>query len=509
MKMRAIIRILSILLIVSMLVTILPLSVCAVEQSDWKRVSGTPTITFLDSMGNPIDGLSDLYANDDGLSFDDSKVSYGEIKEIDYASVWLKFCYVDYNYYVEDEQIDPENNEIQGLQAIARLDYGEYSEEESYICFRKDNKSGYLIADIEFKAVNPFIEENNEVKLFIQYVSDDGEKSVTYKSELDYVFEQRIQPLPPEEVEKEDEKIEVEIVFPEPPEEEVSIRTETPYILLEGCTINEGENFIIAGSVFDLNLILKNTHKRMSLDNIRMQVDVPEGLSLNHTGNSIYLGDMKRDGTLETKLSITSSPTAQMENQKITLSFDYEYIDEETRRFETAKIEVSVPIRQPLKLIVDPIQIMPEYVIEEEQIFYSPYANHSHSTMYHVTAKIETELFAQEKVFHIGNLAPGEGGSQVFHLLAVEPGVYPVTVTYTYENDWRQGFSESTSFEVNYIQEPEEAEPEEETAHITILPQDPEETGEAQRPYVVLLGLASCAFAAVIITLYFNLKKDQ
>lgn len=499
------------LLVVLLIAALMQLSVWAAEKSDWKRVVSTPRITFLNTMGVPIaEELTDLYAGDESLSFDDSKVSYGEIKEMDYASVQLNFRYVDYNYYVAEEQID-ESGVIQGLKAVARLDFGDQSAEESYIGFSKDAKSGYLIADIEFREINPFVDKNNEVSLFIQYVSDYGEETVTYKSELDYVFSQRTQPPPPEEIEEEDEKLEVEIIFPEPPQEEeetVSIRTETPYILIESCTIDDASEFVTAGSRFSLNLTLRNTHKRMSLDNVRMQVDVPDGLRLEHAGNSFYLGDMEEEGTLEQSLSLYSLPTAEMEDHRISLTFDYEYVDDDTRRYETAKVEVNVPLRQPLKLIIDPIQVLPEYVPGEEQSFYSPYENHSHSTMYHVTAQLETELFAQEKVFHLGNLSGGEGGSLKFSLRMEEPGVYPVSVVYTYENEAGQQFSESTTLELNCIEAAEEEETElpEEPA-VTILPQETQK--EEQRPYVMILGIAACGFLAVIIALYGNMKKDQ
>ena len=199
---RYIISMTSVLLCVILLIELLPLSVCAAEKSDWKRVVSTPRITFLNEMGVPLaEELTDLYVGEDGLCFDESKVSYGEIKELDYASVQLNFRYVDYNYYVNEDQID-ESGVIQGLQAIARLEFGDESMEESYIGFSRDAKSGYLIADIEFKEVNPFVDENDEVSLFIQYVSSYGEKTVTYKAELEYVFSQRIQPPPPEEIEK-------------------------------------------------------------------------------------------------------------------------------------------------------------------------------------------------------------------------------------------------------------------------------------------------------------------
>lgn len=500
----------SVLLCVLLLIGLLPLSVWAAEKSDWKRVVSTPRITFLNEMGVPLaEELTNLYVGEDGLHFDESKVSYGEMKELDYASVQLNFCYVDYNYYVDEEQID-ESGMIQGLQAIARLEYGDESIEESYIGFSRDAKSGYLIADIEFKKVNPFVDENDKVSLFIQYVSSYGGEAVTYKADLEYVFSQRIQLPPPEEIEKEDEKLEVEIIFPElPQEEEPSIRTETPYILVESCRINDDVQSVIAGSGFTLNLQLRNTHKRMSLDNVRMQVDTPMGLRLEHAGNNFYLGDMEENGVLETSLSFYSMAAAEMEDYRIVLTFDYEYVDDDTRRFETAKVEVTVPLRQPLELIIDSIQVPATVECGIEQSFYSPYANHSHSTMYHVTVNLETELFAKEKVFHLGNLEAGEGGSLKFTLLTAEVGTVPVQVTYTYENELGQVFSKNTRFELNCV-EPEEEEVIEESKepYVTTLPQETPRDAE-QKPYVVLLGLATCAFLAVLLALYSNMKKEQ
>ena len=129
--------------------------------------------------------------------------------------------------------------------------------------------------------------------------------------------------------------------------------------------------------------------------------------------------------------------------------------------------------------------------------------------MYHVTVNLETELFAKEKVFHLGNLEAGEGGSLKFTLLTAAAGTVPVQVTYTYENELGQVFSKNTSFELNCV-EPEEEEVIEENKepYVTTLPQETTKE-EEQKPYVVLLGLAACAFLAVLLVLYGNMKKEQ
>ena len=75
---RYLISMTSVLLCVILLIELLPLSVHAAEKSDWKRVVSTPRITFLNEMGVPLaEELTDLYVGEDGLCFDESKVSYG------------------------------------------------------------------------------------------------------------------------------------------------------------------------------------------------------------------------------------------------------------------------------------------------------------------------------------------------------------------------------------------------------------------------------------------------
>ena len=492
-------QILSVCISILLLWQSLLLSIFATEQADWRRVDGTPLISFLDGEGNPVaKELEYLNAANPNLGFDESKVTYGSIKDMDYDSVSLYFECVDYNFYIKQnaEEI------LENLQGTARLDFGDRSINESFIGFSMDERTGCLKAEIEFSQISPFKNENDQVRLFIQYLADEDSKTLTHKGELQYTFTQRNKTP----VAEDNEPLKVELLLPQEQEEkETSIRSKTPYIIAEKCVLNEGARSISAGSDFTLSFDLKNTHKRLDIENVLLQVEVPDELRLEHSGNSFYLGNIKNNGTVTHTLNLSALPAAEAKDYKIKLKLNYEYVDEDTRRYETEDIEITLPVYQPLELVIDPIQVLPEYTVNKECNLYSPYANNSHSIMYHVTAPMEGDVFAQEKVVHLGNLSAGEGASTKFVLIPQEIGVFPITVTYTYENEWGQQYSESTTFELVCVDAPEEKETTNTVPTIVTLPQS--EPSAEKNPYLVLLGMIGATLAVLLLLLFRQLGK--
>lgn len=490
-------RIAAIGIVLLMVCQILPLTVLAIEQTDWMLDEGMPKISFLDEEGNPLsEELNYVDAGDRRLSFDESKVSFMAGEAMDYASVNLYIECVDYNFYVAEELPDDQK-------AFARLDIGGRSVNEDVIAFSVDEHSGCLKVTVEFCGITPFENENDQITLFVQYLSGADDDAVTHKGEVSYVFTQRIKAAQPEE---KDENLNVEIILPEE-QEELEIRSKTPYILLEDCSIGDGWKTVPAGSTFDFHLNLKNTHKRLSIENLQLSVATEDDLYLAQGGNRFYLGNIKKDGELEYTLKLSAAPTAKAKVHAVKLKLDYEYVDEDTRRYETSEIEVKIPISQSLKLIVDPIQVLPEYAITKEHEIYSPFANHSHNVMYYVTATLKSDIHAHEKVIHLGNLSAGEGGSTRFALLPQKTGTYPVTITYTYEDEWGVEYSEFVEAEIICVDAPAEEEEISQLPYIVTLPQGGSDTeGKA---YLTLLAIAAATLVILIAVLFNNFRKEH
>ncbi len=489
----------SICISILMLCQHITLPIFATEQADWKRVDGTPLISFLDEEGNPVaKELEYIDASDSALTFNESKVSYGSIKEMDYDTVSLYFECIDYNFYMKEnaEEI------LQNLQGTARLDFWDRSISEDAIGFALDERSGCLKVEVEFSEIMPFENENDYVNLFVQYQTDNGEETVTHKGEMKYTFSQRSET----QLAEEKKPLSVELILPKE-EDDTEIRSKTPYILLENCSIDGGADSVAAGSSFVLHFDMKNTHQRLDIENVLMQVALPDDLCLDNPGNSFYIGTIEKNGMSGCDLNLAVLPTASENNQSITLELTYEYVDEDVRRYETEEITLTISVYQPLKLVIDPIQVLPEYTVKQEYDIYSPYVNHSHDTMYHVTATMESDVYAQEKVIHLGNLAAGEGGSVHFVLQPQEIGTYPIEVTYTYENEWGQVYSESMELKIVCVEEQVEDEPiTNPQPYIVTLPQS--ESTANDNPYVILLSIAGATLLALLLILWNNFRKE-
>lgn len=509
---KKILRFLSLLFVCILILSTFPLPAQAANvQSDWRRARSTPTLTFYDADGNRIQELTEIYAGDSALSFDASQVSYSkaDIEQLDYSYIDLSFTLIDYECHIEEEALLPLASNFTAELSFGDTTVGIDTSDRDQIDISL-NTSNYLKIAFTFSQINPFLNDNNQVSLFIQYLMSDGEetKNDKYKANLNYEFSRMLLPPDPEEVEKEDqEKMEIEIILPEKEESEseVSIRSETPYIMITQRLLNDGASSVSAGSTFSLTLTGQNSHSKLSIDNVLMQVDCPDDLQLEHPSNSFYIGDIKKDGSFEQTLNITVSPTASSGNYSITLHFDYEYVDDDARRYDSISHEFSIPVSHPLRFVLSPVDTLPEYVCGEKHSIYSSCANLSHSDIYNVSAILSTELSSPQKTIYLGNLHSGGTASTQFTVLAPEAGTFPATITYRYEDQYGQTFSESRDFSMTFVAPLVDEKEWESPAVITAIPAVSDNVRSRsqteQRPYF----LSGLLIAAVLLISFFYL----
>lgn len=497
----------------------------ASESSDWRRVANTPTITFQDADGKDISELKRIYAGDPDLSFDASKVSYKakSIDKIDYSSVKLSFSFVDYNCYVRGRS----EEELQSIPYIIEMSYSDQTISASVLEEGpfSVSKNGYLQIDFEMikdaakNKINPFLYDNNEVSLFLQYIiPDENGNDVTYKSTIRYTFSQMILPPDPEETEKEDQekqdKIDISLVLPEKEEDDSpSIRSETPYLLIEQTSLNDNLSSVLAGSSFTLHLKLRNSHNKLGIDNILLHLDPSDDLHSTSPSNTIYLGDLKRKDSLETDLTFTVASTAASKDHTIKLSFDYEYVDKDARRYDSITHEIRIPVTQSLHFLVSPVNTLPEYYSGKEHTIYSAYANQSHTTLYHVTATLDNELYSTQKTLYLGNLAPGESGSAKFTVFSAEEGTYPSTITYEYQNRFGQSFNQTVEFETAFVEPPAEEEtwtaPVVNPIEYTVESTPTQEPTDSTQPYLLLSCVCGSFCLILLLLLVRSLWNSQ
>ncbi len=449
-------------------------------ETEWRMLADYPMITFNDAEGNVIalDNEGPISDQDTALSYTSSEVQYKDQSKVHYSSVDLTFSCVDYGYRVTDiyDENEPSGiktnlpNEELFLAEMRFAGKNYIADVENIIC--RKTKNGYLQVDFTFEEITPFDDLTKEAEIYLQYVPrtvDGGLSSHLAKGTFSYTF-QGVQVIDLKEEPEDEETINLEVKLPTVEKDE-SIRTTTPYVLIDGCTIGDDQSSVTAGSNFQLTLDCRNSHKKMDLDNVLLQVDAPVELKLQHPSNTFHIGNVKEMGSFQKKLNFSTDPSMKAGNYEIQLMFTYEYVDG-SRRYESLTSSIQIPVTQRLSFILENISTRKNYIVGEEHQIYSPFANESKNTLYNVRAELLTDLESEQKVYRLGNLSAGESSETVFVLSSRAEGTYPLQISYSYENAAGQKFSETTRAELTYVPAPEEEDSEVEPViqYVTALP---------------------------------------
>lgn len=343
--------------LVLLLLLLLPLQTWAAsEETDWQLPRGSATISFLDAEGEAIPGLEELPLDDSGLSFSASRVSYGELRREPYHSVSLHFSLVDYNFYLKDENGDVDLSLLPSPDdVVVRLKLGNSLLEADPEQINCRSQQGYLCLDVDFLDVNPFDDKSRDAQLQLQYWDQEG---LLHKGQLAYSF-QALE-LPESPADESRDQIQMDVVLQLPEAEEEAPRSQTPYVLVDSCAL---EGRALAGENFRLNLTIRNSHKKLEVENLLLQLGLPEGWLLEEASNQRYLGTLGPGESQSLSLSIKAPYRAEAEVYPIELHFSYEYVDRGSRRQESLSHQLRLPLEQRLLFQADPVQSLPSYEV--------------------------------------------------------------------------------------------------------------------------------------------------
>ncbi len=492
----------AVLMILSMVLSVLPLqanasattisnsSIIVNPEISMNKVSGYPKIRFYDNNGEVIKSsgktvLTDedgfFYANDKDLSFDKHEMSYdtekGTIKR-KYSYVDLVIAYADKNYTLTVDGKGNYTNLPKADESHAVLTYGDMEVWSDSVSFSGGNngEGGHcLIIKLNFDKIDIFDNYNNSINTYIEYrrTSPDGNGKFTARGSADMVLRCLETPDRPEEDEPDDDEIgdgdqiwgggsgEGEEPLPDdgsgtPENPAPVISGSTPYVIVEEFSFAGGSNRVAAGSSFNLNLLCRNTHNKVDLENIIMKVTAAEGLQLTNSSNTFYLSRLKKNASFEKELSISALPTAEAKSYNITVAFTYEYIADGARQKGEMTQDISIPVVQEDRFSADPITNLVDVTVGEEIDVLSKYMNKSRGDLYNVIATLECDpsIICEEKIIHGGNMTAGLSGEVDFTLNGTVPGTYPCTVIYTYEDSLGTAKETRVDFEVTFLEAP-------------------------------------------------------
>ncbi len=277
-------------------------------------------------------------------------------------------------------------------------------------------------------------------------------------------------------------------------QEMTPISQPAPNLIIEKYSY--GADSVTAGSTFDLNIEFYNTSRKLAVENIVMSVETGEGLSIANSSNTYYFEKIGPQSHTSQTIKLKALGSDQTTSPTITVTFSYEYVDLDTRQSRTSSEKIAIPVYQPDRLEITEPTMPTEIYAGNEMILTFPYVNKGKSTLYNVSATIESEIPALQKVQNLGNFEPGKSGNIDIILEPDQPGEYPLKVDLLYENASGEEIHKTFEYTIPVAQMEMPTEP----IYEDPMPiEEPEQTNHSMTWMIAASVVAAAAIAGFIV----------
>ena len=281
----------------------------------------------------------------------------------------------------------------------------------------------------------------------------------------------------------------------------------TPNIIIDKYTYSADN--VVAGTEFPLYIKFRNTSKELDLENIIMEITTSTDLSPTSSSSSIYIEKLEKGATMEKTIMMSVKNTTEPGPQQITVSFNYEYVQDKKRLQGERSEKLAIPVIQNDRFEISEPEVPDQIWPGDRMSVYMSFYNKGKSTISNLTALFECEGMDEPRQQELlGNLEPGKSVDTDFNLSSYTPGEYSGTITITYEdssgNEKQIVKPFTTSVMQNYVPEPEDP------GMIDPMPM-PEETGMAWYAKLALAvgGLAVAGVTGTVVVLRAKAKREE
>lgn len=187
--------------------------------------------------------------------------------------------------------------------------------------------------------------------------------------------------------------------------------TSQPKVFISNYTVFP--ETVYAGELFTVNVRLRNASKKSSVKNIAVTYKNESGDMIPGEGtNTAYLEKINKDSVGEFSFSMEARADAKPGPQKITVSIGYE--DAQGAQL-TATDEVTVQVRQKIRLEYDKPQVASQYFMGDSFNLNLNLYNKGKNTLYNVTAVLDVPGLLPDSSAFLGNMESGTAKTADFY----------------------------------------------------------------------------------------------
>lgn len=211
-----------------------------------------------------------------------------------------------------------------------------------------------------------------------------------------------------------------------------------------------------AGENFALQLTFYNTNGVNSIRNMKVTlastdttqasgpVFIPAG-----TSNTFYSRYLAPEDEVTKRIDMYVVPDASQRTYTLTAMFEYE--DADGNEFTTSE-NISIPVVQKTELTMGQINMPSELYTYQPQYLSVPFYNTGKTTLYNVTARIETAMQNDNPQTYMGNMASGTQDSYDVNITPEEAGDTSGKIIFTYQDVSGKEYTQELPFQAHVIE---------------------------------------------------------
>jgi uncharacterized repeat protein (TIGR01451 family) len=273
-------------------------------------------------------------------------------------------------------------------------------------------------------------------------------------------------------------------------EEEISF---TPKLIVESCHADKDR--VYAGDEVKYTVTLRNTSGNKALVNMSIKVTAPENyFTLLDDSDNVYIGALYAGSTMELSFNYRINPLTPKGQYNLVLDMDYADVKGNSY---TCSGNAKVNIYQEMNVSFDEPDIPREAKVGEKIDASINALNLGKTTAYNVRGVVECDGLRSSGTLFIGDIEPGNMGSATSGITVSSlPGdeLYgdtTGTVTFIYEDDEGNEYTDSTEFDF--------------TVDTPFTQTEEEEESDEMGQWWIIMGVIAGILAGLIT---FSLQKN-
>ena len=208
-----------------------------------------------------------------------------------------------------------------------------------------------------------------------------------------------------------------------------------PNVIVTNFSYGDGTSAVAAGSTFSLTFSFTNTSTSLAVENLVVSVDTGDQFTIANGTNTFYSASLGANATQQQTLNLKAIAGEKAATGSISISFKYEYVENQERKTANTDVKLTVPVYQPDRFELT-APAVPDYAaVGSETTLALAYVNKGKSAVSNVAVSITGDGISTETPqVNVGNIESGKSGNIGMAFTPTQSGTLNLTLTVEYEN---------------------------------------------------------------------------